>query len=85
MLYRHVVSPYNLPIPLGDEENIPQECPNQEKRLWQLKKIYLRKNVLVPFVIQKVDNSIQWVNLYPVESAIGFADAYLLDSDLSNG
>ena len=41
--------------------------------------------MLVPFVIQKVDNSIQWVNLYPVKSAIGFADAYLLDSDLSNG
>ena len=41
--------------------------------------------MLVPFVIQKVDNSIQWVNLYPANSTIGFADAYLLDSDLSNG
>ena len=71
---------------MGDEENIRQECPNQEKRLWELKKIYLRKNVLVPFVIQKVDNSIQWVNPYPANSAIiGFTDAYLLDSDLSNG
>ena len=36
-------------------------------------------------VVQKVDTAIQWIGLYPVDSAIGFANAYSLDSDLSSG
>ena len=36
-------------------------------------------------VIQKVDNGNNQINLYPVDSAIGFPNTYPLDSDLSNG
>ena len=36
-------------------------------------------------VVQKVDNAIQWKNFYPVDSAIGFSNDYLLESDLSSG
>ena len=36
-------------------------------------------------VVQKVDSTINWINLYPVDSAIGFTSTYPLDSDLSSG
>ena len=36
-------------------------------------------------VIQKVVNVILRINLYSVESAIGFPNTYPLDSDLSGG
>ena len=36
-------------------------------------------------VVQKVDNAILRINLYPLDSAIGFNNTYLLDSDLSGG
>jgi len=36
-------------------------------------------------VIRKADNAIYWVNHYPVDSVICFANSYLLDSDLSGG
>ena len=36
-------------------------------------------------VIQKVDNANNQINLYPVDSAIGFPNTYPLDSDLSHG
>jgi len=32
-------------------------------------------------VIQKVDNAIRWINLYPLDSAIDFSNIYPLDSD----
>ena len=35
--------------------------------------------------IQKVDNTIYWINLYPVDNEIGFPTTYPLDSDLSGG
>ena len=35
-------------------------------------------------VVQKVDNAIRWINLYPVDSAIGFPNTFSLDSDLSS-
>lgn len=34
-------------------------------------------------VVQKVDNVIHWINLYPVENAISYINAYSLDSNLS--
>ena len=34
-------------------------------------------------VVQKVDNTIHRINLYPLNSAIGFPNTYPLDSDLS--
>ena len=36
-------------------------------------------------VVRSMDNTIQWVNLYPVDSAISFVNTYPLDSDLSLG
>ena len=36
-------------------------------------------------VVQKADSANQWINLYPVDSAIGFPNTYPLDSDLSGG
>ena len=40
--------------------------------------------LLVP-VVEKIDNPIQWINLYSVDNAIGFPNTYLLDSDLTGG
>ena len=40
--------------------------------------------VLVP-VVRKASNSIHWINRYPVDSIVCFADIYPLDSDLSGG
>ena len=34
-------------------------------------------------VVQGVDNTIYWINLYLVDNAVRFAISYLLDSDLS--
>ena len=36
-------------------------------------------------VVQKADNAIHWINLYPLGKAIGFPNTYPLDSDLSGG
>ena len=36
-------------------------------------------------VVRKVDNAIRWINLYPVDNAMGFPNTYRLDSDLSGG
>ena len=36
-------------------------------------------------VVQRMDNAIQWINPYPVNSAVRFANTYLLVSDLSVG
>ena len=35
--------------------------------------------------VQKVDNAIRGMNLYPLDSEIGFPNTYPLDSDLSGG
>ena len=32
-------------------------------------------------VVQKLDNAIRWMNLYPVDKAIGFPNAYPRDSE----
>ena len=34
-------------------------------------------------VIEKMDNPIQWINLYPMDNAIDFPNTYLLNSDLT--
>ena len=34
-------------------------------------------------VVQKVDCAIHWINLYSLDSAVGFPNTYPLDSDLS--
>ena len=33
-------------------------------------------------VVQKVDNALRWINLYPVPTAIGSPNTYTLDGDL---
>ena len=43
-----------------------------------------KNRVLVP-VVRKVDNAIQRINHYPVDSVVCFVNTYLLDSDLSGG
>ena len=44
----------------------------------------LNKDVLVSFV-RRVDNTIHWINIYPLNDVIGFLDTYPLGSDLSGG
>ena len=41
--------------------------------------------VLLAPVVQKVDSTIHRINLYPPDSAIGFPNTYLHDSNLSGG
>ena len=36
-------------------------------------------------VVRKVDNTIHWINRYPVDSVVCFVNTYPLDSDLSGG
>ena len=43
----------------------------------------LTKFALLDLVVQKVDNAIHRINLYPVDSAIVFPNTYPMDSDLS--
>ena len=39
--------------------------------------------VQAPVIVQKMNNAIHRINIYPLDSAIGFLNTYLLDSDLS--
>ena len=41
--------------------------------------------VQAPIIVQKVDSTIRWINLYPVDSAIVIPNTYPLESDLSGG
>ena len=36
-------------------------------------------------VVEKLDSTIHWINLYPVDNPIGFPNTCRLDSDLSSG
>ena len=47
-------------------------------------KYYYYVNYQAP-VVQRVDNAIQRINHYPVDSVVCFANTYPLDSDLSGG
>ena len=42
-------------------------------------------NLRLAPVVQKVDNAIHSINLYPENSATGFPDTYPVDRDLSGG
>ena len=39
--------------------------------------------VQAPAIVQKMNNAIHRINIYPLDSAIGFLNTYLLDSDIS--
>ena len=41
--------------------------------------------ILQTLVVQTLDSAIQWINIYPVESATSFPNTYPQVSDLSNG
>ena len=41
--------------------------------------------ILSDHLVQKVDNTIQQINLYPGDNAVGFSINYPLDSELSGG
>ena len=63
---------------------------SNQKMSFSTPRIQTRPLKPVPFsdlapVVQKVDNTIRWINLYPVDSAIGFPKTYPLDRDLSSG
>ena len=45
----------------------------------------LDNSIFLAPVVQKVDNAIHRINLYPLDSTIGFPNTYPLDSDLSGG
>ena len=50
--------------------------------------LYILLNLFRNFlasVVQKVDNAIHWINLYPLDSAIRFPNTHPLDNDLSCG
>ena len=42
-------------------------------------------SILLAPVVRRSDSAIHWINLYPVDNAIRFAIAYLLDGYLSLG
>ena len=43
------------------------------------------RNIYQVPVVQRLDSTIQRINPYPVDNAIGFPHTYPLDSDLSSG
>ena len=53
------------------------------KELQDLKFGWMTESNLQVLVIQKVDNPIHWINLNPVDSAVGIHNTYPLDNDLS--
>ena len=61
---------------------------DSRKSIWGMRFLIVAKSYLAP-VVQKVyiyvDIAIQRINLYPMDSAIGFPYTYPLDSDLSVG
>ena len=40
---------------------------------------------LLRSVIQSVDGTFHWINLYPLDNSKGFGSSYPMDSDLSSG
>ena len=58
------------------------------KVLWITKRKALSTCILLLLlllVVQKVDNAIHHITLYPLDSTIGFPNTYPLDNDLSRG
>ena len=45
--------------------------------------IYAHNSITPGSVVRKMDSAIQWINLDPVDNAIGFPNTYPLDGDLS--
>ena len=57
----------------------------QDTRACQVDVSEIRSFMVLALVVQKMDKAIHRINLYPLNSAIGFPDTYPLDSDLSGG
>ena len=47
-----------------------------------LKFVWMTESILQALVIQKVHNPIHWINLNPVDSAVGIHNTYPLDNNL---
>ena len=47
--------------------------------------VLIVSHTLLAPVVQKLDSAIHRINQYPVDNAVGFPNAYQLDSDLSGG
>ena len=45
----------------------------------------IRNELAARNIVQKVDSTIQLINLYPLDKAIGFRNAYPPESDLYTG
>ena len=63
----------------GESEVTEPNPPNQELKLTRGRK---RDERQAPNV-QRSDNTIHWINLYPMDNTISFTITYLLDSDLT--
>ena len=45
--------------------------------------MYIGYTVHLGPVVRKVNNAVDWINLYPVDRVIGFPNLYLVDGNLS--
>ena len=59
------------------------EIPN--KRAPRFQHVWITVSNWQALVIQKVDNAIHCINLYPAHNAVGIHNTYPLDSELSGG
>ena len=41
--------------------------------------------MILVLVVQTLDSTIHWIKIYPADTAIGFPNTYLQDSDVSSG
>ena len=59
------------------------EIPKKRAPRFKTEFVQMTESNLQVLVIQKVDNPIHWINLNPVDSAVGIHNTYPLDNDLS--
>ena len=68
-----------------------QTCQSCRKPLKPILVVFYSTITLLDPVVQKADNAIHWINIFPVENTIGFPNkgrsrcTYPLDTDLSSG
>ena len=61
---------------------VPRRSLLPLREVWERVGVIAHGRVQAP-VVQKVDNAIHQINLYPLDSVSGFLNIYPLDSDLS--
>ena len=65
--------------------DITLECRFGTRNVLECGAKSLKRSRVFISVVKKVDSAIRWINLYPVDRAIGFPNTFPLDSDLSGG